>query len=89
MNKQSKSQLHCYIQTLNKSLKFLSPEDGDRMFLQNNGIYLQVHVALQPEDQHQHLHHYKNLKSQIAYTLIKKKKKGKLGILSFLHLKMP
>jgi hypothetical protein len=31
-----------------------SPENGDSMFLRNIGIYLQVHTALQPKNQHQH-----------------------------------
>jgi cupin superfamily acireductone dioxygenase involved in methionine salvage len=30
------------------AVNFALPEDGDSMFLQNTGIYLQVHMALQP-----------------------------------------
>jgi hypothetical protein len=30
------------------SMLFLNSEDEDRMFLQNGGIYLQVHIVLQP-----------------------------------------
>jgi hypothetical protein len=30
------------------AVNFTLPEDGDSMFLQNTGIYLQVHMALQP-----------------------------------------
>jgi hypothetical protein len=30
-----------------------SPEDGSSMFHWNIGIYLQVHMLLQPKDQHQ------------------------------------
>jgi hypothetical protein len=28
-----------------------SPEDGGSMFLQNVGVYLQVHIAYNPDDQ--------------------------------------
>jgi hypothetical protein len=34
------------------SLLNSSPEDGGNMYLRNVGIYLQVHTALQPKDQH-------------------------------------
>jgi hypothetical protein len=41
----------------------ISPEDGDSMFLRNNGMKLKVHTALNPEDQYGHLHRGENLKS--------------------------
>jgi chromosome segregation ATPase len=40
-------------------------EDGGSVFLQNIGIYLQVHMALQPKDQHGHIHHCESLNSRI------------------------
>jgi hypothetical protein len=40
-----------------------SPKDGGSMFLQNAGIYLQVHKCYNPEDQHQHFDSHENLKS--------------------------
>jgi hypothetical protein len=32
-----------------------SPKDRGSMFLQNVDVYFQVHMALQPEDQHWHI----------------------------------
>jgi hypothetical protein len=41
-----------------------STEDGSSMFLRNVGIYLQVHMALQPRKQLWHLHQRHAFKSQ-------------------------
>jgi hypothetical protein len=35
-------------------LQQFSPEDGDSMLLRNVGVDLEIHTALQPEDQNRH-----------------------------------
>jgi hypothetical protein len=55
------------------TVSIFSHDDGDSTFLQNVGIYLQVHMVLyNPEDQHRQFYHHENLKSYILYYFVKK-----------------
>lgn len=39
----------------------VSSEDGGSMFNRNVGVYLGVHIRLQPTDQYRHSHRYENI----------------------------
>jgi hypothetical protein len=46
-----------------------SPKDGGSMFLKNFGMYIQVHTALQPSDQHWHFHGRANVKFRLSLDM--------------------
>jgi hypothetical protein len=63
-----------------KSTFFISPEDGDSMFLRNVGVYIRVYTCLHtPDQQNRHLHsrepNISHARHDITYTYDKENPK--------------